>query len=89
MKKSKILVSTALALCMGATAVIPAFAAENQKALCRIVKIRQRAINFAVPPLVCFILANKASRSANFTLLRCNARTRQSLLFLSARCSGW
>ena len=31
MKKSKILVSTALALCMGATAVIPAFAAENQK----------------------------------------------------------
>ena len=31
MKKAKILVSTALALCMGATAVIPAFAAENQK----------------------------------------------------------
>ena len=31
MKKTKILVSTALALCMGATAVIPAFAAENQK----------------------------------------------------------
>ena len=31
MKKSKILVSAALALCMGATAVIPAFAAENQK----------------------------------------------------------
>ena len=31
MKKSKILVSTALALCMGATAVTPAFAAENQK----------------------------------------------------------
>ena len=30
MKKTKILVSTALALCMGATAVIPAFAAENQ-----------------------------------------------------------
>ena len=29
MKKTKILVSTALALCMGATAVIPAFAAEN------------------------------------------------------------
>ena len=67
----------------------PEFAAENHKALCRIEKIRQRAINFAVPPLVCFILANKASRSVNFTLLRCNARTRQSLLFLSARCSGW
>ena len=31
MKKAKILVSTTLALCMGATAVIPAFAAENQK----------------------------------------------------------
>lgn len=30
MKKSKILVSTALALCMGATAVTPAFAADNE-----------------------------------------------------------
>ena len=30
MKKAKILVSTALALCMGATAVIPAFAADNE-----------------------------------------------------------
>lgn len=30
MKKSKILVSAALALCMGATAVTPAFAADNE-----------------------------------------------------------
>lgn len=30
MKRSKILVSAALALCMGATAVTPAFAADNE-----------------------------------------------------------